>query len=545
MIVRDEAAGLGACLAGAAPLVGEMVVVDTGSVDGTMAIAEGAGARVVEWAWRDDFSAARNVSLEHATGDWILILDGDEVLDESAQAAIRALDLSPKAPPAYAFEVVNYATDRHDPDEATLQRQVRLFRNHPQHRYRGHVHNQLVHLGTGVLLPTVDAAVRVHHYGYTPTVWARQNKDARLGLLEKAVAQQPGEPFVHFNLANHLKILGRYEEALKHYAEVHARCPLPADGWGLQARVDAAFCAHQIGRNEDSIGLCDAVLEHHPELADAHLRRAEALLALGRPRAVVEPLRALLRDPRRRAIKQAALAFGVPYRLGLALFQARRPAEAAPLFVQLAGTGTRDLTVYTHLALCMAQCGRPEAAHQALDLAAGIDPADPDVAKLREALPPDPLDALRKAAKADTAEAHNRLAVALHQRGRLGEALGHFTRAVELAPDEVAPLNNLLEACWGTGAEVTALLWVERALLRALGQGAAVNTFYWDFYGPDAERIAAHFQRHLDAYIEREALSDCETRLEQVGTGHHAAVCAASEGAVESIVGALRPHRRS
>ena len=83
MIVKDAEATLGACLASVADLVDEMIVVDTGSTDRTRAVAMRAGARVIDFAWVDDFSAARNESIRHATGDWIFWLDADERLDEA------------------------------------------------------------------------------------------------------------------------------------------------------------------------------------------------------------------------------------------------------------------------------------------------------------------------------------------------------------------------------------------------------------------------------------------------------------------------------
>src|SRR5436309_8928498 len=91
MIVRNEAARLAACLDSAGPAVDEIVVVDTGSTDGTQALARAEGARVVEWSWRDDFAAARNQALALARGPWVLVLDGDERLAPGAAARVREL----------------------------------------------------------------------------------------------------------------------------------------------------------------------------------------------------------------------------------------------------------------------------------------------------------------------------------------------------------------------------------------------------------------------------------------------------------------------
>ena len=74
MIVRNEEARLAGCLESVRGFVDEMVLVDTGSNDGTIAIAEAAGARVEQIPWPGDFAPARNTALEFLTGDWVLVL---------------------------------------------------------------------------------------------------------------------------------------------------------------------------------------------------------------------------------------------------------------------------------------------------------------------------------------------------------------------------------------------------------------------------------------------------------------------------------------
>ncbi len=91
MIARNEALTLAKCLTSIADLVDEIIVVDTGSDDDTCAVASQFGATVHEFAWVDDFAAARNESLRHATGDWVLWLDGDEHLDADNRVRLRAL----------------------------------------------------------------------------------------------------------------------------------------------------------------------------------------------------------------------------------------------------------------------------------------------------------------------------------------------------------------------------------------------------------------------------------------------------------------------
>ena len=80
MIVKNEAAFLEGCLSSLSGHVDEIIVVDTGSDDETPAIAQQFGCRVLQYEWRDDFSAARNIALDRATSDWILYIDADERL---------------------------------------------------------------------------------------------------------------------------------------------------------------------------------------------------------------------------------------------------------------------------------------------------------------------------------------------------------------------------------------------------------------------------------------------------------------------------------
>src|SRR5664279_5393315 len=81
LIVKDEASNLPECLQALRSLTGlveEIVIYDTGSVDGTQDIAREAGATVVQGYWDGDFSRARNAAIGVTTASWVLIVDADE-----------------------------------------------------------------------------------------------------------------------------------------------------------------------------------------------------------------------------------------------------------------------------------------------------------------------------------------------------------------------------------------------------------------------------------------------------------------------------------
>src|SRR5579885_2980294 len=91
MIVKNEAAALGRCLASVRDIVDEIIVVDTGSSDNTKEIARQYEAKVFDFPWCDNFASARNESIRHATGQWLLWLDADEYFDDANRQRLQNL----------------------------------------------------------------------------------------------------------------------------------------------------------------------------------------------------------------------------------------------------------------------------------------------------------------------------------------------------------------------------------------------------------------------------------------------------------------------
>jgi len=89
MITRDEENYLEQCLSSAKDIADEVIVVDTGSTDKTKEIAKKFGAKIFDFKWNDDFSAARNEAIKHAAKDWILVLDADEAIEKKDLKIIK------------------------------------------------------------------------------------------------------------------------------------------------------------------------------------------------------------------------------------------------------------------------------------------------------------------------------------------------------------------------------------------------------------------------------------------------------------------------
>jgi tetratricopeptide (TPR) repeat protein len=183
LITRDEEAHIGGCLESLAGLVDEVVVVDTGSVDKTPEIAASVGARVVKALWQDDFASVRNIGLTEARGQWILYVDADERVSPTGD-----LYAALAVPDAIAARVQFRASSR-----LTPYREYRLFRNHPEIRFRGVIHEtimpdvrRLAASGGGRI---VDAPLAFEHLGYEGDLEPKHRRN--LPLLRRAVEQDP------------------------------------------------------------------------------------------------------------------------------------------------------------------------------------------------------------------------------------------------------------------------------------------------------------------------------------------------------------------
>jgi tetratricopeptide (TPR) repeat protein len=213
MIVKDEEGHLPACLGCVADLVGEIIIVDTGSTDATRDVARHCGAHVHEFSWCDDFAAARNQSLHHATGDWIFWLDADDRIDETNRLRLRSLFANlPDDNVAYLMRYV--ALEDGGPGRTSAVDHAKLFRNLPQIRWEYRVHEQILPAVTrlgGRIQPT---EVVIHHLGYQDAAVARRKLERNRRLLEFDAAAHPDHPVILFNLGRTNLRLGRVAEAV-------------------------------------------------------------------------------------------------------------------------------------------------------------------------------------------------------------------------------------------------------------------------------------------------------------------------------------------
>ena len=233
MIVRDEEFSLENTLSIARPHIDQIVVVDTGSTDQTVSIAKNYADRIEHFDWIDDFSAARNYSLQFATHPWILVLDADEIIAPEDYVKLNEAILS-ESYDGFMLTQRQYYRDNLDGSSAAWRLAksddpfsknyrgyhenpiLRLFRNHDSIRYSGSIHE--------VVDPSIrpdrigNSHVPIHHYHEDPENPTERHIDRNLAIQERLIANEAATASDYVSAgAAHFRETGDLEKAEQYF----------------------------------------------------------------------------------------------------------------------------------------------------------------------------------------------------------------------------------------------------------------------------------------------------------------------------------------
>ncbi len=196
MIVRDEEATLGECLESVRDLVDDMIVLDTGSSDRTIEIAQAAGAKVSSCEWQNDFAAARNAALKQVESEWVLVLDADEVLVPEIIPVLKAATQDEHC------LVVNLVRQELGAKQVPYSLVSRLFRKHPDLTFTRAYHESIDDSVLSLIAREPHwkvlelAEVAIRHTGYEADAIAQRRKVERArSILESYLATHPDDPY--------------------------------------------------------------------------------------------------------------------------------------------------------------------------------------------------------------------------------------------------------------------------------------------------------------------------------------------------------------
>ncbi|MBP2654665.1 MAG: glycosyl transferase family 2 [Firmicutes bacterium] len=265
MIVRNEEKNLAYCLNSVKTAVDEIVIVDTGSTDQTISIAERYTDKVYHYLWQDDFSAARNFAISKSSGQWILVMDADEFLELGAgglQTVIGADSFTETI-----FLPLRCLHDDMDPQCYNHYLVLRLFRNLPEYRFAGAIHEQVI--------ITCPEKVRIAH---EPVLWhksqigkGRNKKRKRnLDLLKTACRAEPDNYFLQYYQGVEWLGLGKFARAVKLFEAACSKL-LPEEVLFRAPAVGGLILGlrHQ-GKLDEAFSVCSGECEVYPDYTDLY-----------------------------------------------------------------------------------------------------------------------------------------------------------------------------------------------------------------------------------------------------------------------------------
>ena len=298
MIVKDGAASLARCLSSVAGAVDRITVGDKGSLDRSREIAESFGAKIMDLPWSHDFGRVRNAVLAHAVCDWILVLDADEMLDDTAPAALAEML---RRPGIAAYQVVshNYLAgfdfqsggEQARANHGTLEQarcypayfrttRLRLFRRDPRISFSHCVHESVADSLHAASLAVGQADFVIHHFGYVEDGREqRKTKDAlyyQLAMKKLAEAPSSYEACMEAGIAE-LDYAKHAGAALEHFTRATQMQATGATGW-----LYRGICLIRLSRWEEALGDLARAAQMDPTHPVVHSAAADAYFQLER-----------------------------------------------------------------------------------------------------------------------------------------------------------------------------------------------------------------------------------------------------------------------
>jgi tetratricopeptide (TPR) repeat protein len=356
MIVKNEEARLGNILSDIKDVVDEIVVVDTGSSDATVSIAQEHGAKVGYFTWCNDFSAARNASISLTTSDYLLWFDADDRLDPSEGQKLAALKkyLRPAKDRAYMLKI-NSAT-RQTGDRLSFQ--VRIFPNLPGLHFENRIHEQIAPSieRAGIVIESVDILIRHTGYHEINDTLAKLRRNLSI-LLEESTAGNVTSS-QRFFIASTYFGLGEYEQCIEHIKA--ARALGDSQSWLKDSYSLASDSYLKLDRIEDALAELEQGVAAFPDKGLMHYLLGVACLRANKIEAAI----AALARAMHLGIKVETFSIPshiyelLPYFYGMALEKAGRLQEAAEAYKASLAVKPEGLQAIMALGMVLLQTGK-------------------------------------------------------------------------------------------------------------------------------------------------------------------------------------------
>ena len=334
MIVKNEEKGIERAIKSAKGFAREIIVVDTGSSDNTVQLAQKAGAQVYFYEWNNDFSAARNFSVSKAGCDWIFVLDADETI-ALKDVSLICHAIEDESADAYMMQQRNYSNcveaegwvaDNGEYAESNGFAGyfdipvVRLFRNNSKIFFEGVVHEAVLDSLRGLKKKFLD--IPIHHFSsFDDQPLQEEKKSFYTFLLHKALDKNPEDEKNCILLGRQYYSLGEFKEAIFYLRKV-----ILAGTRSEMAYDNLASAYLHLGSLEESRDVLEALLKINPRYAEAYVTLGVVYSSLGYESKAIDTLQ--------RAVGLAPLSFKAQFNLAAAFYRQKNYNEALKAIIK-------------------------------------------------------------------------------------------------------------------------------------------------------------------------------------------------------------------
>ncbi len=219
MIVKNEEDSIKETLESVKSIADEIIIVDTGSSDNTINICQQYTDKVYQFHWVDDYSIARNYSLDKCSGNWILYIDADEIITNQSQQFLKNnLKNIDKSIGMLITKIINYAFDENNNQYEYIGQYPRVFRNisFPLVHFFGKIHEQIAPSLINYNLEMRDSDIQIIHKGYLKSNLEMNNKVKRnLTILSNHIQEEPTNGYTWYQLGNTLYQMKEYNKSIE------------------------------------------------------------------------------------------------------------------------------------------------------------------------------------------------------------------------------------------------------------------------------------------------------------------------------------------
>ena len=289
MIMKNEEEHLSRCLESVQGVVDEIVIVDTGSTDRSVEIAERYGATVLHEAWEGDFAKPRNTAIDAATGDWILVLDADEELVDGRKLLPFLQDPELEG---YSLREVNFIGEDVG-IEAVVNAAFRVFRNRPEYRYEGALHEQVMgRVDPDGGVTTRFLGIEIRHYGYLDkTSRDRRKTDRNMAIVMEEVRRKPKDSFTLFNAGVEFQRIDEHDKALEYFQRSFKTLPSLRAYYASLLVRNIVASLKSLERYDEALEVLKDALQAYPDFTDLHYLQGQIHMERREYRAAIRSFR--------------------------------------------------------------------------------------------------------------------------------------------------------------------------------------------------------------------------------------------------------------